>query len=310
MGRIAVIGATGQIGAGVVRGLAQAGADVVAIQRRPAYGSETQPWSVRTVAAYEPEQLRTALDGCDSAIVTLGLPYNSAIWLRDWPRLMGAVLQAAADTGSSMTVLDNMYVYGAASPLSESTPLAPASRKGVARLEAWNQLRAARESGQDLVVCRAADFMGPGIERTLVPWSALAAVARGSRRVVPWIGDPGAKHSFAWGDQVARALIAVDGEHALRGDGVIHVPAIQPFSGVELATELSRCTGHRVRVMPLRERVMAVAGVFSVMARESREMMYQSEHEFVVDDAKFRRIVQDERQLTLKDVVAHAVSSE
>ena len=307
--RIAVIGATGQIGSAVVRELVRREVEVVAVGRSPFGGDRTAGASSRTVSSYARDELAGALEGTDHAIVTLGLPYRADVWEAEWPRLTTEVAGAAAQAGTPLTFLDNLYAYGAAtSPIGEDAPLTPCSRKGTARLKGFRVLQAARGNGLDVVVCRAADFAGPGAETTILPWSGVVAAATGRSRSLRWFGDPDAPHSFVTPDAVAAGLVTAATDPGLRRQDVLHLPAMRPFTGRELAERLGGGAGRKVRLTTLGTAALSLAGLVSGPAREQREMMYQVEGPYVLDDSRYRAVTGEAQDEGVDDLVALARS--
>ncbi|MBD7919432.1 NAD-dependent epimerase/dehydratase family protein [Cellulomonas sp. Sa3CUA2] len=306
---VAVVGASGQIGALVLERLAAAGRTAAAVGR-------TAPTvlpagaAARTIARYGRDELRAALDGCGAVIATLGLPYVARTWEQEWPPLVAAVAAACDDLGLPLTFLDNVYVYGAATGvLTESTALAPCSRKGAARLAGWRVLEERAAAGLDVVVCRAADFVGPGATTSVLPWEAVTTAARtGGRRSLRWLGSPDARHTFALTTEVAAALVRVADDPALRGGPVLHLPVTEPVTGRTVAAALGRVRddGRRVRLRALRAPVVRVAALVDPSAREQVEMMYQVEHDQVVDDGRIRTLGWSGPRVTVDDVAALA----
>lgn len=307
----AVVGASGQVGSLVLDELALAGLPAVAVGRS---APPTVPAgvAVRPAARYDRAALRTALTGCGAVVATLGLPYAARTWEEGWAPLVDAVAGACADLGLPLTLLDNVYVYGAAAGvLTETTPLAPCSRKGAARLAGWRVLERHAGTGLDVVVCRAADFLGPGATTTVLPWDAVVAAARAARPALPWLGDPDAVHTFAATPEVAAALVRVAHEPALRAGRVLHLPVVEPVTGRTLAAALGRARGdgRTVRLRPLRAPVVRVAALVSRAAREQVEMMYQVERDQLVGDDRIRSLGWAAPRLTADDVAALAAGA-
>ena len=249
------------------------------------------------------------MQGCSTAIVTLGLPYNGSLWRREWPQMIAAVVEAAGDLGIPLTVLENTYAVANVSPIREGSPLAPVSDKGAARYEAWCTMRSAREAGANVVVCRAADFFGPGAENTVLPWSSVLRVMSRRRGVLPWLGDATALRSFAFPADVAMGLVSVDGDPSLRGSVVLNLPAIPAFSGAELVAEINHQCAANIRIGRVSRAVLGTAALLSRRAAEAKEMLYQFEGEHVLDDARYRRLDPAVTRTTFSDVVALARKS-
>ncbi|KSW30015.1 NAD-dependent epimerase/dehydratase family protein [Cellulomonas sp. B6] len=304
----AVLGASGQVGRLVLDALVAAGHEAVAVGRT-APRDVPDGVTVRVVPSYDGVALADALTGCGAVVATLGLPYRSAVWTAQWPTLVAAVTAACRGTGLPLTFLDNVYVYGdAREPLRETTPLRPCSRKGEARLAGWHVLAAHADAGHDVVVCRAADFLGPGASLGIVPWPAVVAAAGAGRPALPWLGDPDAPHSFALTTEVAAALVQVAHDPSMRTDTVLHLPAVEPTTGRALADALGRVRtdGRTVRLRALRSPVVRAAALVNGAAREQAEMMYQVEHEQLVDDSVVRALGWSAPRTTVADVAALA----
>ena len=301
-GRVAVVGSSGQIGALVTDHLVHHGIPVRAISRSPRSAEDTAAIQCATISAYTREELGHALTGCTHVISTLGLPYKARLWQREWAPMVEELLNACHMSSLPLTILDNMYVYGKAeSPITEHSRLAPCSRKGQARLEGWRRMQAFQQRGMDLVVCRAADFIGPGAETTILPWSSISAVLDSRVTTLRWLGDAQCRHSFSHTADIAEALVNVCTTSEMRDQEVLHLPTISPFSGNELEGFLTTVVGRRIRLQVTPASLVRIAGMFSGPAREQSEMMYQVEREYVVSDARYRELNPQSPHRTILD---------
>ena len=83
--------------------------------------------------------------------LTLGLPYRTRVWQRDWPRVMQATIDAALAHDAVLVFFDNVYAYGPLPltvPMREDHPLQPPSCKGAVRASLGRLLaRAQHERG-------------------------------------------------------------------------------------------------------------------------------------------------------------------
>lgn len=286
--RIVVIGATGQIGTRVVEVAYRDGHEVVGIsRRRPA--APAVDW--RTADAADPEQLIPALRGAEVVIATLGLRYDIATWRDQWPPLTRSVVAAVRAAEVPLVWLDNCYPYGMTeTPITEESPVAPCSRMGRVRAEVDDLLTAAADEQLPITVARAADYLGSGVETTLVRWSTLEKAARpgGRRTRLAWIGDPDTTHSYAAAGEVARSLLTLATREERTSQRTWLLPALQPVSGREICRLLAERSGHDVTPMALPTAVLTVAGWVSPLARASNDMAYLSDRDFLVDDTRFR----------------------
>lgn len=304
----AVLGSSGQIGSLVVGSLVAAGQSVRACSRT-APAADRPGVDERQLPGYTRSDLTAALDGCSAVIATIGLPYRAQTWLDQWPPLVESIASACADLAVPLTLLDNVYLYGdAPSPLTEDSPLRPCSRKGQARLEGWTAIRRRIDDGQDIVVCRAADFLGPGAQTTILPWRFVTGCLDGTRRSLPWMGSADAQHSFSFTGEIADALVRISSDTRFRAHPVIHLPVLQPFSGRQLADALTALRGTKIAVRALPGAVISVAAWFSQAAREQKEMWYQVERDFIVSDDLIRGLGWRSTVNQIDEVLANAVT--
>jgi len=305
---IGVIGGTGQVGRHVVRALVAQGEMAACVSRTPCESvSDKVFW--RRIESYSRENVSTALAGCSGAIATLGLPYNGDVWLREWAPLVSEVTQGCLAAGIPLTFLDNLYATGLAQmPITEQSPIAPCSKKGKARAEGLTVLDAARQDGLDLVVCRSSDFVGPGVEVTILPWTPIKSIVNGSSTRLTWIGDPSARHTFSWVPEISSCLVNICVDTSLRSHDLVNLPVLAPVSGHELAQILSSITGHKVKVSAMRDPMVAIASPFMASAREQHEMMYEVDQDFLVCDDLIRSLGWAHDRLTLEDCIRTSLS--
>jgi nucleoside-diphosphate-sugar epimerase len=188
--------------------------------------------------------------------------------------------------------------------MTEATALTPCSKKGQARLHGWNLIEERVRAGQDVVVGRAADFLGKGVNTAVVPWKGIDALVRSNRRVrsLQWIGDPSTAHTYAYARDVARALVLLDQDPSSRQASMVHLPVVRAVTGNEIGAVLSDILGGRVVVRPIPAALMKVAAAISAPAREQMEMMYQVDEDFIFDDATFRKHQPEFPVTTIRDV--------
>ena len=290
MGRIAVIGAKGQIGRLLVDELAGRGHHVVAVASSwpGSTPADTGPVERRTADATDATAMAAALAGCDSAVATLGLPYRADVWQAQWVPLMRAVADASATAGARLVYLDNLYGYGpVATTIDEDTPLRPSTGMGRARAEVAEMLLARQ---QDVVIGRAADFLGPGAATSSVGDRFFAGVTKSDApvRKAEWMGDPTTRHCWAGTPTVAASLATLADTGDLEGRQVWMLPVHGPMTGVELCERLGRVAGCRVVPKPLPGLLLKVGGLVKPEIRAVADMLYQGTADQVVSDARWR----------------------
>lgn len=112
----------------------------------------------------DPKQVLAALQGSTIAYCTVGLAYDSTIWLRDWLVIMQNIIAACVENKCKLVYFDNTYAYPQDSAIqNESTSLSSKGKKGMGkRLAAELLLKAIASREIEAVICRAPEFYGPG----------------------------------------------------------------------------------------------------------------------------------------------------
>ena len=110
------------------------------------------------------ESFVTALENTEIAYLTVGLPYDSEIWLRDWVIVMKNAIAACKKNNCKLVYFDNTYAYPQDSKIqTEETPLTSEGKKGRGKkLAAELLLKAIVNKEIEAVICRAPEFYGPG----------------------------------------------------------------------------------------------------------------------------------------------------
>ncbi len=278
-----VLGA-GQIGSRVAELLAARG-NRVRLVRQSSHtarsGIETRSGNIA-----EPEFAEAAMAGAAVVYDCMNPPYHR------WPELLlpiarGALL-GATRASAKLVALDCLYMYGRPTgALDEDSPLVPCSKKGELRVQ-LAELRLAAHRRGDLTVAigRASDFFGANL-----PYSGFSD--RFYRRILSGkaaecMGDPDMPHSHSYVEDVARALITLADRNESSGK-VWHLPSLPAESTRALVERLGHALSLSVRVERLPRWVLHVAGLFQPFLREIKEMTYQWEVPFVLDDSRFRK---------------------
>ncbi len=155
-----VLGASGGTGGAVVRALAVRGHRVRAVNRS---GDADVPEAVERAAADATrlEDLRRVLHEAEVVYHCAQPRYTR--WTEEFPAMNRAIVEATAEVGAKLVFADNLYMYGPVEgPLSEESPLRPASRKGALRKRLADELLAAHRDGRiRMTISRASDYFGP-----------------------------------------------------------------------------------------------------------------------------------------------------
>ena len=162
--------------------------------------------------------------GAGHIVLSIGFPYDRAVWRKVWPQTMRNFVAAAEATGARMVFVDSLYMYGSqTAPLVETMPLTdygakPAIRSELTRI--W--MKAAADGRARIAALRAPDFYGPGTGRSFLGDTAIGALAKGKAAL--FVGSPDIPHDYAYVPDIARAALSlIDAPDAVYGQAW-HVP--------------------------------------------------------------------------------------
>jgi nucleoside-diphosphate-sugar epimerase len=269
----------GVVGRETAAALSEAGHEVAVVTQTPAQ----HPGVTAVVADLrDAASANRAITDADVAYLTIGLPYRTKVWRKDWPTILANTIQACIASGVHLVYFDNVYAYGRVNgPMTETSPIRPSSRKGEIRAELLQLLAAGRQRGLDYTVGRSADFYGPGATTSVFNTMALDRVAAGEEPT--WLLDSSQPHSMTYTPDIGSAL-AVLGTDARGRGGVWHLPTAPALTGEEyLAMATEGKLRHRVMTMA----TMRFGALFIPDAREALEMAYQNTSPYVFDSTPF-----------------------
>jgi nucleoside-diphosphate-sugar epimerase len=272
-----VVFGAGPLGREVTRQLVEAGANVRLVSRS---GSNTLP-GAEPVAAdlIDAASAISAARGADFIYFCAAPAYTE--WTRTFMALQDGAIAAARQTGAILVVAENLYGYGVAGELFETTPLNAATRKGGVRARMSHRLFEAHRGEEIRAVSgRASDFFGPGVKQSALGdrfWPELLG-----HRTINWFGNPEALHSFTYLPDFARALIALGARNEAWGRAW-HVPSPPPMSVRAFASKAAMIGGVadlKIRRTP--RALLRVISLFNRSAGELIEMEYAFNSDFVI----------------------------
>jgi len=281
-----VILGAGQIGSRLSERLLAKGHRVRVIQRGP--GSGVRPAKLEHVRGDMTDRGFAAEATAGAAVIydCMNPAYHQ------WPELLlklgGAGVYAATASGAKLIALDCLYMYGKPSgPMNEDHPLEPCSKKGELRVQLGElRLSAAKRGDLRLAIGRASDFFGPNLPYSC--WNERFFQRLFAGKAGECLADPDMPHSYTFVDDIAKALVTLGEEEAALGK-VWHLPTPPAESTRLLTQRLGRALGLEADVARLPRWVLHIIGLFSPFMREAKEMTYEWEVPFVIDDARFRK---------------------
>lgn len=281
-----VVFGAGQIGPLLAERL-RAGGHTVRLVRRSGAGPDGV--EVRHGDAGDPAFAADAARGARAVYHCMNPAYDAATWARELPRLAAALIGAAGRSGARLVVLDNLYMLGRTGgvPMDESTPVNPCSRKGEIRARVAAQYAEAHQRGDArIATARASDFYGPRGVGTYFGDAFWPRVLAGRSAQV--LSDPGIVHAFHCTTDVAAGLALLGEAPDDVTGGWWMLPAAPAETSAAMIRRFGEALGREIAVEVMPGALLAAVALFMPMLREIREMRYQFEQPFLVNDARFR----------------------
>lgn len=280
-----IVGA-GPIGTHVAALLAERGSRVAVASRS---GRSTGIDGVEHLAldASDADALSRAADGTDY-LYNCANPGDYTQWERVWPSLAASLLSAAERSGAVYAITGTLYPYGPVDvPLSEDLPDAATDHKGRLRARMWADAKAAHDAGRlRAVEIRGSDYMGRGVGGNGHISRQVPTALQGKRAVM--MGRTDLPHTFTDVADAARTLVAAAGDPGAHGR-IWHVPSNAPRTQAQALTDVLASVGKPpVKVSSLRGVALGATALVSPFMREMREIIYQWERPYVLDDTAAR----------------------
>ena len=280
-----IVGA-GPVGRHVADLLAERGSRVTVVSRS---GRDTGIVGVEHLAldASDADALARAAEGTDY-LCNCANPVDYTQWERVWPPLAASLLSAAERSGAVYAITGTLYPYGPVDgPLSEDLPDAATDHKGRLRARMWAEAKAAHDAGRlRSVEIRGSDYMGRGVGGNGHISRLVPDALRGKR--VTMMGRTDQPHTFTDVADAARTLVAAAEDPGAHGR-VWHVPSNPPVTQAQaLADVLASAGKPPVPVSSLRGTALNAVALVSPFMREMREIVYQWERPYVLDDSAAR----------------------
>lgn len=278
-----VLGA-GPVGSAVARLLADRGEHVTVLTRS---GGGPEHANITRVKGDAADAVTVTELAVASAAIYNCLNPDYHRWPIDWPPMATAALRAAEAHGAVLATVSNLYGYGPVDrPMTEDMPLAATGSKSKVRVAMWEQTLAAAQAGRARITeVRAADYLGAASQSQLGD-RAIPKLLQG--KGVQVLGDPDAAHSFTWTGDVARMLVLASDDERAWGKAW-HVPTHTAKSMRATVADLARIVGvEPPKVSRVPGIALSVMGLFVPMIRELKEVAYQVDQPFVIDDSAAR----------------------
>lgn len=284
-----ILGAGGGIGGPLAEEIRRTSALLRLVSRNPKKVNATD--EVVAADLLNKDQVMKAVQGSKVVYVTVGLSYNAKIWEEQWPLLMRNVLDACSQHRAKLVFLDNVYMIGGdnVKRITEESPISPVSRKGNVRATLTRMILEAAEKGRvEAIIARSADYYGPVPDnRSMVIETVYKNLLKG--KAAYWFCTADAKHSVTYVPDAAIAM-ALLGNTSDAFNQIWNLPtSAEAPTGRQWVEMFAEELGKPAKIQILSKGMTRLIGLFVPALRESVEMLYQFDRDYVFDSTKFIR---------------------
>lgn len=283
-----ILGANGTIGKPLAKELTRYTDKIRLVSRNPVKVNDTDELFPADVT--DPKEVEKAIAGSEVVYVLVGFEYSAQAWEEKWPRFMGAVIDSCQKYNARLVFFDNMYAYDVSSlgNMTEDAPLNPPSRKGAVRKRVVEMINTAISQGRiKALIARAADFYGPENERSFLIEVTVKNFLKGKK--ANWFCDPDKKHSFTYTPDAAKAT-ALLGNTDDAYNQTWHLPTHpDSLTGREMVRLIAKEMNASEGILTVGRFIVGLMGLFLPIMRETKEMLYQYERDYIFRSDKFEK---------------------
>ena len=229
-----------------------------------------------------------AVKGSEIVYLTVGIQYSAKIWAVQWPVIMRNVVDACIAEKAKLVFFDNVYSYGKVDGwMTEETPYNPCSRKGKIRLGVISMMEEVKKGNLEALIARAPDFYGPDTPYSFLNVMVFDNFRKGKKAQLFLSANK--KHSLIYTPDAGKAA-ALLGNTPSAYNQVWHLPADRNvLTGAEFIDLAATAYGAKPGYTVLSKFMVRLAGLFVPVIKESVEMLYQNEFDYLFDSSKFEK---------------------
>lgn len=284
-----ILGTGGAIGIELAKALKEYTDEIRLVSRRPQKVNDTD--HLFPADLLNRKELENAVKGSEVVYLTVGFPYNYKDWQKKWPKLIKNLIEICEKENCKLVFFDNVYMYDKdhLHSMTENTPVNPSSKKGKVRATIADLImNKAKEGKLKALIARSADFYGPSIKETsLLTETVFNPLKKG--KTANWLMSDEHKHSFTFTPDAGKATALLGNTENAYGQ-IWHLPtATQPMTGKEWIEKIASKLNVKPKYRTVSKSMVRFIGIFVPAMRESVEMLYQYDRDYVFDSSKFEK---------------------
>jgi nucleoside-diphosphate-sugar epimerase len=282
-----ILGSTGIIGKELAKALPQYTNKIRLVSRNPKKVNDRD--ELVSANLLNSEEILKAVEGSEVVYLTAGIQYDIKVWRRDWPIIMKNIIDACKKNKSKFVFFDNVYSYGKVDGwMTEESLVKPDSEKGKARAELNKIIMSEVKQGNlKAIIAKAADFYGPNTAISFVNLMVFENYKKGKK--AQWFIDVNKKHSFTYTPDAGKGT-AILGNTESAYNQIWHLPTNKNvLTGKEFIELAAKAMGVNPEYMVVKKWMVQMLGLFNKVIKESYEMLYQNEFDYLFDSTKFEK---------------------
>lgn len=282
-----ILGSSGVIGRELAKSLPQYTNRIRLVSRDPKKVNDSD--ELYKANLFNVDETMKAVEDSEIVYLTVGLQYDINVWRKQWPWLMKNVIEACKKHNSKLVFFDNVYSYGKVLGwMTEETPAKPNSEKGKVRAE-LNEIimKEVKQGNLKAIIAKAADFYGPETPLSFVNIMVFDNFKKGKK--AQWFIDVDKKHSFTYTPDAGKGT-AILGNAESAYNQIWHLPTNKNvLTGKEFIELAAKSMGVNPKYTIVKKWMVQMLGLFNKVIKESTEMLYQNDSDYLFDSTKFEK---------------------
>lgn len=295
-----ILGANGIIGEGLAKELRANYTDSIKLVGRKPEKVHPED-NICKADLFDIEDVYLALEETEIAYLTVGLPYTSEVWLRDWVRIMENVIAGCKKQNCKLVYFDNTYAYPQETAVQrEDTPLNSTGKKGRGKkLAAELLLMAIKNSKIEALICRAPEFYGPGKTKGFTNALVFENLKKGKKPKV-FLNDK-VLRTLIYTPDASKAMALLANTADAYGQ-TWHLPCDDNrLNYKEFMAEISKQLGRQVNYTVLNSLILKIVSFFHPMVKETQELFPRYQIDNIFDSSKFKARFPDFKVTTYQE---------
>ena len=301
-----ILGSSGVVGTELAKSLTKYTDKIRLVSRNPKRVNPNDQIVVADLT--NSEQVLTSVEGSEVVYLTAGLQYKTSVWQTQWPIIVKNVIDACKAHKAKLVFFDNVYAYGLVKGwMKEDTLINPSSKKGEVRAQIAQMIMSEVERGHlDAIIARAADFYGPNTPLSFATVTVFHNLKKGKK--AQWFLNENKKHSMTFTPDAGKATALLGNTNSAYNQ-IWHLPTDKnALTGKEFIEIAAKAFGVDPKFMVLKKWMIQLVGMFVPVVKESIEMLYQNEYDYLFDSTKFEKTF-NFIPTSYKDGIAETVKS-